>query len=71
MDIERLQQQIFFLIKVDYLKKIYRRTTLVDNSRCETVAEHSWHFALIALILCEYTNKKINLFKVIKNGIDS
>jgi putative hydrolase of HD superfamily len=50
----RLQQQVAFLLEADKLKSILRRTPLIDNSRQENSAEHSWHLALAALTLLEY-----------------
>lgn len=54
MDMKRLEQQITFLMEMDKLKKIVRRTLLLDESRCETDAEHSWHIALAAILLAEH-----------------
>ena len=51
---ERLQQQIGFLIEIDKLKSIIRRTPLINQSRFENSAEHSWHLALAASTLYEY-----------------
>jgi putative hydrolase of HD superfamily len=50
----RLEQQLVFLLEADKLKSILRRTPLVDNSRQENSAEHSWHMALAALTLKDY-----------------
>jgi putative hydrolase of HD superfamily len=50
----RLAQQLAFLIEVDRLKSILRRTCLLDGSRNENSAEHSWHLALSALVLAEH-----------------
>lgn len=66
MDSERLKKQIEFLLEIDKLKTILRRTTLTDGSRRENSAEHSWHLAVMALILSEYANTKIDLLRVIK-----
>nr|WP_242978359.1 HD domain-containing protein [Hydrogeniiclostridium mannosilyticum] len=46
----RLKQQLRFAIEVDKMKNILRRTVLMDESRRETDAEHSWHFAMIAML---------------------
>lgn len=69
MNEERLQKQIEFLIEADKLKEIYRNTLLIDNSRRETVAEHSWHLALAAIFFSEYSSIEINLEKVIKMSL--
>jgi len=64
---ERLKKQIEFIIEVDKLKQIYRQTLLMDGSRNENDAEHSWHLALMAMILHEYSPKKdLDITKVLK-----
>ncbi|TVX94712.1 HD domain-containing protein [Paenibacillus agilis] len=55
-----------FLIEMDKLKSIERRTKLIHGSRLENDAEHSWHLAMMAIILQEHSNQKVDLFKVIK-----
>ncbi len=55
-DNQRLQRQIQFLMTADALKHIERRTVLLDRSRRENSAEHSWHIALMALVLGEYAD---------------
>ena len=51
---EKLQNQLNFLAVADGMKQVYRQTTLLDGSRYENDAEHSWHFALMAMTLFEY-----------------
>jgi putative hydrolase of HD superfamily len=64
---ERFKRQIEFIVEVDKLKKILRRTTLMDGSRQENSAEHSWHIALIVLVLSEYADEdNLDLLQVIK-----
>jgi putative hydrolases of HD superfamily len=64
---ERLKQQITFLLEVDKLKNIYRQTKVTGEDRYENDAEHSWHLAMMAFILLEHSNEKnIDLLKVIK-----
>ncbi len=62
----RLQTQLDFIIEVDKLKNILRRTILVDGSRRENDAEHSWHLAMAAIILQEYAAEAINMERVLK-----
>jgi putative hydrolase of HD superfamily len=50
----RLQHQIAFLTEIDRLKSVWRRTALIDRSRLENSAEHSWHLATMALVLAEH-----------------
>ena len=67
MDPERLKQQIEFIREADKLKTIDRQTLLTDASRRENDAEHSWHLALMALLLGEYADgKNINLLHVVR-----
>jgi len=64
---ERFKRQIEFIMEADKLKKISRRTTLLDVSRQENSAEHSWHIALILLVLSEYADEdNLDLLQVIK-----
>jgi putative hydrolase of HD superfamily len=63
IDSKRFKSQIEFILEVDKLKQILRRTTLLDRSRQENSAEHSWHLALIVLYV-EADN--LNLLRVIK-----
>ena len=64
---DRLVKQINFIIEIDKLKTILRQTALVDRSRQENVSEHSWHIAVMALILAEYANEKnLDILRIIK-----
>lgn len=64
---EKLEAQIAFIVEVDKLKRIMRRTYLMDNSRHENDAEHSWHLAVMALLLSEYAaGEHIDIGRVIK-----
>lgn len=51
---DRLASQLAFLTEVDQMKSIFRQSPLMDKSRRENDAEHSWHIALMALTLQEY-----------------
>jgi putative hydrolase of HD superfamily len=63
----RLSKQIEFICEIDKLKHIYRQTFVMDSSRTENDAEHSWHLAVIAILLSEYaTQKNLDLLRVIK-----
>ena len=66
----KLISQIKFLSEADKLKSIYRQTLLTDKSREETSAEHSWHFALMAMTLFEYCALPgVNLDRVIRMAL--
>ncbi|MBP2626701.1 MAG: phosphohydrolase [Firmicutes bacterium] len=63
----RLKSQIDFIIEADKLKQIYRQNILLDKSRQETDAEHSWHLALMAIVLYEHVpHEDIDILRVIK-----
>lgn len=62
---DRLKKQMEFILEVDKLKKIGRQTYLSDASRKENDAEHSWHLALMAVLLAEHSNEDIDILKVI------
>jgi len=66
---DRLQKQITFLMEIDQMKQVFRQTYLLDESRKENDAEHSWHFAMYAVLLIEYANEKVDLLKVIKMAL--
>ena len=51
---DKLKRQLHFLSEADKMKNIFRQTRLTDRSRQENDAEHSWHFALTAMVLYEY-----------------
>lgn len=65
---KRLKQQIEFILEVDKLKNVIRRNYLVDDSRRENTAEHSWHTILLALILHEYAENRsqLDLLRIVK-----
>lgn len=62
----RLAQQLRFITEIDWLKGVLRQTTLMDASRRENSAEHSWHLALMAVVLAEYAPAKIDLTRVLE-----
>lgn len=63
---ERLQKQMEFIIEVDRLKDIIRQTHLTNGERKENDAEHSWHLALMAVFLSEYSKEPVDVLQVIK-----
>ena len=60
----RLEQQLQFILEIDKVKKILRQTPLSDASRKENDAEHSWHIALMAYLLQEYAEEPVEVSKV-------
>lgn len=61
-----LEQQIHFLKEIDQLKSVVRKSPLINQSRRENSAEHSWHLAMYALILKEHADAPINIERVLK-----
>ncbi|MEE2039014.1 HD domain-containing protein [Nocardiopsis sp. CT-R113] len=66
VDNERLNAQLRFLLEVDKLKRILRQNLLVDGSRRENSAEHSWHLALSARTFAEYAPEGTDIDRVVE-----
>ena len=63
---KNLVKQIEFIKEIDKVKYIQRKTKLFNSDRNENDAEHSWHLAMMALVLAEHSNVPVDLLKVIK-----
>ena len=63
---DRIAQQFAFLVEADKLKKIIRRTSLIDLSRRENSAEHSWHLVLTAMLMREHTSVEFDLLHALE-----
>lgn len=61
-----LLKQIEFIKEIDKVKYIRRKTKLFNSDRNENDAEHSWHLALMAIVLAEHSNELLDVFKVVK-----
>lgn len=57
----RLDAQLRFTAEIDKMTSVYRKTLLIDRSRSENDAEHSWHIAVMALLFEEYAVEKVDL----------
>ncbi|MBQ8764018.1 MAG: HD domain-containing protein [Clostridia bacterium] len=66
MNSEKIKKQIEFIITIDEMKNVLRRNLVADASRRENDAEHSWHLAVMAMILEEYSADKVDISKVMK-----
>ena len=63
----RLAAQIEFLVEVDKLKEVQRQTITTKGRRAENSAEHSWHFALMVIILAEHGNHQpLDVLRILK-----
>ncbi len=63
---EKLKNQIAFVIEIDEMKRILRMNLHADGSKRENDAEHSWHLAVMAMLLEEYCAEKVDIGRVIK-----
>ncbi|MDE0430221.1 MAG: HD domain-containing protein [Caldilineaceae bacterium] len=63
---ERLSRQLQFILEIDRLKGVLRRSLLLESRRRENSAEHSWHLAMMALVLAEHANETVNLLHTLK-----
>jgi putative hydrolase of HD superfamily len=66
LDLNRLGRQLAFLVEADKLKQVLRRTPLVDASRQENSAEHSWHMILTAMVVSEHVPDSLDLSHAIE-----
>lgn len=65
MNSARFRAQLAFIVEVDRLKGVLRRSTIMDGSRRENTAEHSWHVALMAFTLAEHANEPVDPLRVV------
>lgn len=61
-----LENQINFIIEIDKMKSVYRRTYITSGDRRENDAEHSFHVAMMAHLLAKYADKPVNVDRVCK-----
>jgi putative hydrolase of HD superfamily len=62
----RFERQIRFIVEIDRLKTVLRRTLVTDASRRENSAEHSWHIALMAPLLAEHAEEPVDVARVVR-----
>jgi putative hydrolase of HD superfamily len=65
-DIDALERRIRFALEADRLKAVTRRTRLVDGSRHENSAEHSWHLAVLAVLLTDAAPAGVDTERVVR-----
>ena len=66
METSRFEQQMRFLVEIDQMKNVLRKTLLADGSRRESDAEHSWHLAMYAMLLSEYAPEPVDISRVVR-----
>lgn len=62
----KLEKQIHFIIEIDKLKAVMRQSYLMSGDRKENSAEHSWHVAMMAMVLSDHFDPGIDLLRVLK-----
>ncbi|CAI2288868.1 TPA: HD domain-containing protein [Vibrio parahaemolyticus] len=64
---DRLEKQLALLIELDKLKSVLRRTRVKSaEGRLENSGEHSWHVALMAVLMEEHANAPVDIYRVMK-----
>jgi putative hydrolase of HD superfamily len=63
---ENLEKQMSFIRETDRMKGILRANMMLDGSRNEDDAQHSWHVALMALVMKEYAGPKVKIDHAIR-----
>ena len=63
---DRIEKQLAFVVEIDRLKRVLRRTLVADGSRQENSAEHSWHLALMAVLLAEHAPEGTDVERVVR-----
>ncbi len=63
---ERLDRQLLFTAEIDRMTDILRQTMLISGKRRENDAEHSWHIAVMAMLLTEYAAEPVDIGRVVR-----
>jgi putative hydrolase of HD superfamily len=66
VEIERLHRQLQFVVEIDKLKSVFRQSYLMNAERYEDSAEHSWHVAVMAMVLAEHVQEDVDVCHVMK-----
>ncbi len=63
---DRLDKQLAFLLEIDRLKEVLRQSYICRGLRRENSSEHSWHLAVMALVLAEHARDAVDIMRVVK-----
>lgn len=63
---ERLLQQFQFVAEIDKLKTVLRQSYIMNAGRRENSAEHSWHLAVMAMVLAEHADEEVDLCRALR-----
>jgi len=64
-----VSEALRFIVEIDKMKSIRRRSLTYDGSHYENDAEHSWHLAVMALVLERYASRPVNMERVLKMAL--
>lgn len=64
LDFGSLTDVVRFLMEIDQLKSVQRRSKIIGSDRHEDSAEHSWHFAVAAMSLAPYAGRDVDIQRV-------
>jgi putative hydrolase of HD superfamily len=62
----RLEQQFQFILEIDKLKQVLRRNYVLEGARRENDVEHSWHLAMMVIVLKEHSSSELDILKILK-----
>jgi putative hydrolase of HD superfamily len=65
----RLKKQLEFLLEIDRLKQVLRQSYICRGLRKENSSEHSWHLALMAIVLAEHAREPVDVCRVVKMAL--
>ncbi len=63
---QAIEQTLAFIVEIEKLKRVLRKTKPVGLDRYENSAEHSWHVCMTAMLLKDYSNQDIDINRVIR-----
>ena len=63
---DSIEQVLNFIVEIEKLKNVHRKTRPTGLKRYENSAEHSWHVCISALMLKDYANQHVDIDRVIK-----
>lgn len=66
MESDRLDQQFQFIVEIDKLKAVLRQSYITGTVRRENSAEHSWHLAVMAMVLAEHADEEVDLCHAVR-----
>ncbi|MCI4205205.1 HD domain-containing protein [Dickeya dianthicola] len=69
LDFGPMTDVVRFLMEIDKLKSVQRRSKVIGTDRRENSAEHSWHFAVAVMSLAPYADDDIDITRVLKMAL--